>query len=177
MNLSFGVTVHEDFITEADELEIVEATKALPWRSPLEWNPRLGSFPHCTAMLALGLEGVPRCLAALGERLSAQTLLALDYAAGGGLPMHADAATVGDVAIVSLLGGATTVFRNGDAVHEVPCARRSLLWMRDGINRRPWRHEVLPVVSRRISLVFSGAPLRTIVARPPDPRRGYPITT
>jgi len=158
-----GFSYKEDFLSVAEEAELLEIFKTLPF----EHAVHEGYEAH-RRIVGYGMRGgpLPGFLLPMRERaaafvgIAAETLdsaLISEYTAGAAIGWHRDKPTVGHVVGVSL--GATCTFRlrrkNGDGWDRfsVPARGRSVYCMA-GESRRDWQHSIPAVEGLRYSVTW-----------------------
>ncbi|MGH7393709.1 MAG: alpha-ketoglutarate-dependent dioxygenase AlkB [Candidatus Rokuibacteriota bacterium] len=176
-----GFRYHPDFVSEAEETDLVAGLRALPlaeirmrgvvarrrtahfgwtygyetWR--IEPGPPIPDFLTALRARAGGLIGV--AAGALAE------VLVTEYTPGAGIGWHRDAPMFGVVVGVSLLGACRFRFRRGRAgergTPEATLEPRSV-YVLDGEARAGWQHSIPPAKGLRYSVTF-----RTLRERPP----------
>jgi alkylated DNA repair dioxygenase AlkB len=84
-----------------------------------------------------------------------------EYLPGQELGMHVDRIEAGPIVVgVSLLGDCVMRVRHRfDEPIDVHYPARDLMRMADPCRSEPWRHAILPVTERRISIVFRRTPV------------------
>jgi hypothetical protein len=98
-------------------------------------------------------------LADLAYELKCETADAItvsEYLPGQGVGRHVDREQAGPVIVsVALLSDAVLRFHCGlEPPVDVRYPRRGVMRMVDPVRSLPWEHELLPVIERRISIVF-----------------------
>lgn len=164
--LARGIVVTPNAISEALERELVT------------YVCRVAAEPTCSKRARIDLYGdgafndgygsgrrmgpIPEILLALGRQIGApdpDAVTVSEYTPGQGVGAHIDRREAGPVIIgCALLADSVLRFcdRTG-ATCDVAYPRRGALRMADPMRSAPWTHELLPVASRRISIVFRRA--------------------
>jgi alkylated DNA repair dioxygenase AlkB len=172
-DLPEGLAYAPDFLSQAEEMELVGRLEALPFK-PFEFHGFLGkrqtvSFGWSYRFDGSGLgEAAPipdwlhpvRARAADFAGLEAEALehaLLVKYEEGAGLGWHRDRPVFGDVIGISLLSRAPLRFRRriGTKWERVtlPAEPRSIYLLR-GPSRSEWEHSLTPVETLRYSITF-----------------------
>jgi alkylated DNA repair protein (DNA oxidative demethylase) len=184
-----GFLYHPDFISEAEEADLLSFIRALPfsevrmrgvparrrtahfgwlygyetWR--IEPGPRVPDFLLPLRARAAALLGV--------DAARLEEVLVTEYPAGAGIGWHRDAPMFGSIVGVSLLSACRFRFRRGPAggrtSHAVLVEPRSA-YVLAGAARSEWQHSIPPTVSARYSVTFRT--LRESRRREPRARGG-----
>lgn len=168
-----GLVYRPEFISAAEEAELVSAFAALPFKE-FEFHGFLGkrrtvSFGFHYAFDGSGLreaEPMPDFLSVVRERAAAlaghdveklQHVLIIEYAPGAGIGWHRDRPSFGDVVGISLLAEARLRFRRkcGSKWERsaVMAAPRSAYLLR-GPARTEWEHSITAMEELRYSITF-----------------------
>jgi alkylated DNA repair dioxygenase AlkB len=172
--LELGLTILPDFITAAEEQDLLAgiaqtadlAKPAMGNRQGREMYrnsiQRFGCnkiYPgnHISKSIPAYFEPViAKLLAAQLLRGQPDAITVNEYLTGQSIQPHIDSKDAGPViTVLSLLSDATMLFELGAQDFTVELPARCLTQMR-GVIRADWQHSILPVNSRRYSIVFRG---------------------
>ena len=168
-----GFSYRENFISEAEEAELVAALTTLELK-PFEFHGHLGNRRVASFGLrydyprrSLGTaEPFPSFLAELREKIAKfagrqvhefQQGGVNEYPPGAGIGWHKDKSQFGLIVGVSLLGPATLRFRRTEGNRWVRMSQRlepRSIYILEGEARTLWEHSVPPVDALRYSLTF-----------------------
>lgn len=157
-----GLSLIYDFITEAEETEILSKIDKKPPRKTPARNSiqRFGMGSSYKDNVVSNV--LPDFLSTLAQKLLDQSLVVSkptmisvnEYHLGQMIPAHVDSRESGEViTTLSILGHATMIFRKGKLEVSVELPPRCLVQMRDE-SRNLWTHSIAPVKKTRYSIVF-----------------------
>lgn len=163
---SYGLYIHQNFISVSEENNLIEkldlshtdvSVQKGGVRSSIK---RYGSSsPYKNQIVSTT---IPDYLDNISTRIANEGLLQTKpnsvsintYYPGNAIAPHIDSLESGPIiSILSLLSDATMVFTQDKEMFSVIVPRRSLLQLKDSI-RYNWQHSILPVSSKRYSVVF-----------------------
>lgn len=159
---SNGLLLIENFISKSEEKDIVSN---IPPTIDLNKNTRnsirrYGSnVPYKNQIES---SDIPQYLGKLCVKIFEKGLLQIvpnsvsinEYLVGNSIAPHIDSPESGEViTIISLLSDANMVFSKNDIEQKIIIPARSLIQLRDEV-RYNWKHSILPVKSKRYSIVF-----------------------
>ncbi|CEM37941.1 unnamed protein product [Vitrella brassicaformis CCMP3155] len=172
----FGVTLVKDFVSEAEERQMIEEMDRWPWtasqsgrlkqdfgpnvnfkKQKLKWD-RFTGLPSFSQSIVHRLHTHPHT-AALLHSFAPVELCNLDYRIerGAAIDPHFDDAWLwGErLVTVSLVGNSYLTFTTSDYGVAVPMPRRSLIVV-DGPARQVWRHEIRRehIIGRRVGVTM-----------------------
>lgn len=158
-----GLILIDNFISEKEELDIISnipPTNRTQSKNTRNSIRRYGSnIPYKNQMES---EIIPDYLDKLSDKIVDQSLLdnkpnsisINEYLAGNAIAPHIDSMESGSiVTIISLLSEAIMSFSANDQEFLVTIPSRSLIQLTNEI-RYKWKHGILPVKSKRYSIVF-----------------------
>lgn len=155
-----GLRIKADFISEEEEARLLSLADAGTWRIHGSGQKREQFyFAESYGIAPAAQQAIPEMLAAFAARLGRgepYRLIISDYAKGQGMAAHFDETPFPDIVgcTVSLASECEWEFTRGHEVYRFTVPRRSLLTF-TGEARYLWKHAVLPVPARRVSLYFS----------------------
>lgn len=157
-----GLILVENFLNTYEESEIIKNIPETPQISKQNRNSirRYGSnIPYKNQMIS---EVIPEYLDILSKKIVNEKYLSIkpnsisinEYLVGNSIAPHIDSKESGEIiTIISLLSGADMLFSLDDIHHIIHIPARSILQLKDEI-RYLWKHSILPVPSKRYSIVF-----------------------
>lgn len=157
-----GLVLVENFLTNSEELEIVSKIPETPSINKHTRNSvrRYGSkTPYKNQIES---EIIPEYLDKISLKIVSQGYLTdkpnsvsiNEYLTGNSIAPHIDSLESGEIiTIVSLLCNATMIFTFDSIEHKLDIPSRSLIQLKDEL-RYKWKHSILPVKSKRYSIVF-----------------------
>lgn len=163
-----GLILIENFITEEEEVSLIETLDSLEWSNALKRRVQQygRTYDYSNRILGKAPE-IPDIIKVLGENIphlskKHQQVIVNEYLPGQGISAHTDHKYhFGDViATISLGWRVPMLFKNGNEEIEVLLPRRSLTILR-GESRNKWTHEIKARKKdhgisreRRISITF-----------------------
>jgi alkylated DNA repair dioxygenase AlkB len=159
---SLGLILIPDFLTESEEHDIVCNIPESKAKRGSDRNSirRFGSnVPYKNQMSS---DIIPDYLDRIGQKLFDKQLLPIkpnsisinEYLPENSIAPHIDSIESGPIiTVLSLLSDATMVLSNRDKDYSIIIPRLSILQLKDEI-RYKWTHSILPVKSKRYSIVF-----------------------
>lgn len=157
-----GLVVVHQFLTEQEENEVLQNIFPTPFINKHTRNSikRYGSKEPYKNQIESTI--IPDYLEYLCTKIVDRGFLDIkpnsvsinEYLTGNSIAAHIDSLESGKViSIISLLSDAEMVFSFGNIQSIVQIPRRSLIQLKDEI-RYKWKHSILPVKSKRYSIVF-----------------------
>lgn len=157
-----GLVVIDQFLTEQEENEVLENILPTPSINKHTRNSikRYGSKEPYKNQIESTT--IPDYLERLCVKIVNRGFLDIkpnsvsinEYLTGNSIAPHIDSLESGKViSIISLLSDAEMVFSFGNIQDTIQIPRRSLIQLKDEI-RYKWKHSILPVKSKRYSIVF-----------------------
>ena len=157
-----GLVLIENFLTEQEEIDIISCIPISPNVHTKNRNSirRYGSnIPYKNQMES---DSIPPYLDILCTKIFDDGYLPIkpnsvsinEYLSGNSIAPHIDSIESGEtITILSLLSEATMVFTKNDIKESIVIPSRSLIQLKNEI-RYKWKHSILPVKSKRYSIVF-----------------------